>query len=233
MTFLELCQAVARESGTVGTLDEPASVVGQSGRLQRIVHWTREAYLRIQLENRHWRWLQAEFSGDLLIGERTITSGALGISRFREWRYSTETAPCGFTTYDADIGQSDEGHLACYPWRKFHENFMVGGQATTTGKPQAISVTPRDELAVYPLPDKAYKLCGHYQKSSQTLAANADVPEMPADFHVTIQWRALLLMLEYDEAFAQIQFFGNEYGATMEALQRHQLDRFELAGAFA
>ena len=234
MNFLELCQAVARESGTVGNLGEPSSVESQTGRLARIVHWTRDAYSRIQLESADWRWMRATLSGgEVITGARTVSAGALGLTRFRRWVYRSNRAPSGITLYDNDIGRSDEGHLLFEPWESFYDTYMVGGQAETTGKPVVGSVSPARELAFYPLPDKAYRVSCQYQKSAQSLAANTETPEMPEDYHMAIVYRALTLMLEYDEAFAQIAYFGNEYSSIMDKLREEQLPRVTLAGPLA
>ena len=59
MTFLELCQRVDEESGTVAG-GQPTTVTGQSGRLKTIVQWTAEAYQRIQTMRSTWLWLETE-----------------------------------------------------------------------------------------------------------------------------------------------------------------------------
>ena len=59
MTFLELCQMTAQQSGTIqGVL--PTTVVGQADRLKQIVDFVAEAYLDIQNAHRMWRWMQSD-----------------------------------------------------------------------------------------------------------------------------------------------------------------------------
>ncbi len=79
-SYLELCQAVARDSGTVSDLTAPSTVASQTGRLLRIVNWTAEAYEHIQLERDDWRWLRKEFDGSTLA---TVRRYALNISTDR------------------------------------------------------------------------------------------------------------------------------------------------------
>ena len=58
MTFLELCQEVADESGTVAGVPSFTTVSNATGRLAKVVRWTRNAYRDIQNERSDWKWMR-------------------------------------------------------------------------------------------------------------------------------------------------------------------------------
>lgn len=241
-TFLELCQKVAQESGTVADLTSPTSVTGQTGRLKRVVDWTRRAYDEIQNEHQDWRWMQADFEGSTIANTRAYDSTAMGITeRFSHWveRESGEAtdlidgATSLFTVQDPALGREDEQPLAVWPWYEFRRQMLVGGAAERTGKPQVVAIDDLDRLSFYPLPDKAYTIRGRYGKGLQDLSANADVPEMPARYHDLILWSALLSLGNYDEAPEQMAKWAASYGALRFQLERHQKPRIRLGRALA
>lgn len=232
-TFLELCQAVARESGTVPTIGDPQTVVNQTGRLARVVYWTQAAWNAIQRESPNWRWMQADFSGSTVAGVQFYDAAAMGITRFRAWHHRAEGVGNYFTLYDPDIGQADEGRLSILDYEDFRMTCMIGEAATMQGKPSWLTVAPDDTLGLHKTPDKAYTLRGRYTKSQQVLVLDSDVPEMPADFHDAITWRALILMGTYDEATQQMPTWAFEYSTIMDELRRSQLPRIDVGGPLA
>lgn len=233
MTYLELCQAVAQESGTVPTTGQPTTVVDQTGRLLRIVDWVRDAWTQIQIENKAWRWMEADFSGTLVASTREYAPSALGISsRFRSWVYQGPRGEDAFTIYLASDGQDTEGKLVFRDWDHMRNNVLLGPMLSTTGKPQHVTIDPNNRLVFYPLPDDAYTVRGRYMKSAQTLASDSDEPEIPADFHEAIKWRALKLLALHDEDQFHYQTWDVEYRRAMNDLRGDQTPRFDLPMAW-
>lgn len=233
-TFLQLCQDVARESGTVPNIGEPSTTTDQSGRLLRIINWTASAYADIQRHKNYWRWLHADFSGETISGTREYSASAMSVStRFSRWIFHGEQGDNLFTTYKASEGQDTEGFLTFVDWANFRRKFAIGSAVSDTGKPAYVTVNDQNELVFYPTPDAGYTVRGVYYKSPQTLSADDDVPEMPEDFHIAIQWRALMLLGAYDEAPNQVPNWTAEYFKVMQDLRSHQLPRIRQAGALA
>ena len=223
-TFLELCQDVARESGTFPTIGEPATTAGATNRALRVVNWTRTAYNQIQRARREWRWLRTDFSGTTTAGLQTYGPAAMGIdSRFGRWVHFGENERAAFTVYLTATGQADERFMEYIEWEDFRNSVLFGGAASTTGYPQYISVNDQRELVLYPTPDDAYTLKGRYVKGLQTLSADADVPEMPEQFHEAIVWKALMLLGQFDEAFNQDPLWRMNYNEVFDALIHDQL----------
>ena len=232
-TFLELCQDVAEESGTIPTIGDPQTAQGQTGRLLRIVNWVRKAHNDVQRMHRTWRWLEADFSGNVIATQQAYTPAELGITRFGHWIWHDETGANTFTFYlDAD-GQSEEGALYYVEWPVFRRDYMVGSNATQTGKPAYVTVNPANQLVLWPIPNAAGKLRGRYRKGHQTLSADSDTPEMPADFHDVIKWKALMYMATFDEAMEQLPMFDLQYNQALDRLEKDQLPRVRLAGPLA
>lgn len=219
-TFLQLCQRVAQESGTVsGT--QPSTVVGQTGRLGSIVQWVAAAYSDIQNHRKTWLWMQGEFEASLTIAKQRYAGSDFALTRVAEFDR-------GLFLYDASKGVSDEGPLTYMQWRDFFNNCLTGANRAISGKPVYTSFDPSGSIALWPTPDKAYKLHGQYRDTPQTLAADADVPEMPVRFHDIIIWKALIKLSQFDEAMTQYPLWNVEYRRLLSELEHDQLPRLTI-----
>lgn len=239
MNFLELCQAVALESGTIPTTTTlPSTVVGQTGRLGLVVSYVRQAWNDIQNAHRAWRWMQGEFTGVLTIGvdryagtDFTDVDTLSAITRFSQWGFRDDDEDTSVSTYLTSAGVAYEGSLRSREWEHFRQTFLRGTQ--TAGPPAYYSITPAGELIVGPVPDASYTINGPYRKSAQTLAANSDIPEMPVDFHSIIKDRALNYLEAYDEG---VRIQANQRLRELpnwSMLENQQLPRLRLAGPLA
>ena len=232
MTFLEMCQKVAEESGTVATLPNPATVTGQTGRLGRIVGWVNSAYGLIQSLHPDWLWMRGTFEGSLLTGVREYDGAAVGVTSFARFaRMGRGTSVA--SVYDPAIGRSDEGVLLFRPYDEFYETFLIGERATLSEKPSHITRTPEGKFSVWPLPDKTYTVRGMYHKGRQVLTVDADVPDLPDEYHMAIVYRALVLLATFDEGAPQLPIWNGEFTALMAGLSAHYLPQLEVGGPLA
>lgn len=232
-TFLALCQQVASDSGTIdGNSTLPTAVIGQTGRLAKIVRWTNQAWRSIQNAHGSWRWMQAEFSsGNVASGTRAYSGSDLGLTRHAEWAYSGRADENRFTLYPTADGVAQEGQLEFVDYRDFYTRFMRGPQ--TNARPTYFTINPENKIALHPIPDAAYTIRGIYRKTPQDLTANDDEPEMPARFHDLIVDAALVSLGIYDEAVAQIPLWRLRQIVRFSELETDQLPRITLAGALA
>ena len=231
-TYLELCQATAKESGTVSGDGLPASVVAQTGRLAKITGWVQQAWRDIQNERDSWRWLKAEFSGETIIGGKRYTSSDMGITdRFSSWIGTGEPEEERLSCYLTATGRTDERTMEYWPWDAFYVQFLRGAAAEKTGRPVYWTIAPDNRLVFAPTPDAAYTVRGMYRKSMQTLSANGDIPEMPERFHDLIKWKALIHLANADESMNQNPLWRLEYRDLMNALVRDQLPKVRFGGA--
>lgn len=226
-TFLQLCQDVARESGTISGPGLPMSVTGQSGRLLKVVMWTAEAWRQIQNARDNWRWMRREFEGATTAGAARYTPASWNLDDFASWvRDQRDYLPVSI--YRQSAGVSDEGTIREVPWETWRAAYGRGAQ--TENRPTCYAISPSGEFCLGAIPNDAYVVRGEYYKAAQTLAADGDVPECPARFHNIIVWKAVLLLSEHDEAAFNVGTSRVKFLEYMEALERDQLPRVRIGG---
>ncbi|MYD93355.1 MAG: hypothetical protein F4Y02_06625 [Chloroflexi bacterium] len=236
-TFLELCQAVAAESGTIHGV-QPATTTGQTDRLGLIVGWVRQAWVDIQ-NSADWRFLYRDFTQAgvvrLVQGQRTYT-GKLLRSDFARWVLADPLNGTGMTADPGERGDRS-GEFELFPmdyeaYRRTHQ-FVVGDEQ---GVPRNVAVNYENDLVVGPIPDRTYVLRGPYVRAPQMLGKDADgndlsqpdedVPIMPAQYHEAIKWKALRLLGEFDEADTLVlQTADINYRSYASAMRRDLLRR--------
>lgn len=223
MTFLELCQKVAFESGTVAGSAQPSTVMNQTGRLRHIVEWVRDAWRAIQNARTDWRWMEADAQFDTLtnIAEYNGESSQVVGPRFAAWLPHRDQVETGFTISRKADGFADEGHLGYVDWPVFRRTWQVG--VHSADKPQKFSIDPAGRLVLHPTPDDVYVVRGIYRKGPQELQSNADVPEMPARHHDVIWRSALLYLAAFDENDTQPPLWSLFQVNGMDALVRDQV----------
>lgn len=230
-TFLQLCADLRREVGASGT--GPTSVLNQTGEYLRLVKWTIESYREIQNAHRgNWRWLRSEFTlptvaddDEYAYSDCTDTIASATITRFARWH------PHDMKVYLTSAGVSTQTWLTYSEWDDFKRVWKIAAPAS--GFPAFISVDPRNKLRFGPKPDAVYTITGEYQKSAQVLAADADVPEMPEDFHRLIVLRAMKKYAAYESApeiWAEVK---SEYALMMRDLEVDQLPEPKFGDALA
>lgn len=231
-TYLELCQDVADESGT-GAF--PGTVSGLVGRPAKITKWVRNAWIDIQNDRDEWRWMEDEFTGNLISGVAAYAGSDFGMSRFGAWLVGPDpfTGLDRVTVQAAASGRSDEGGLVFLPFEAFWSYYGRGAEAERTGRPTSYTVDGQERIRVWPSPDAAYILRGRYRKSPQALSAGTDVPEMPAQYHSAIVWRALTNLAAHDEAFNQPAYWNTRYLDVLNDMERTLLPMVRLAGPLA
>lgn len=223
MTFLELCAALAVKSGAIGAA--PTSVLGQGGRQALCVEMIKDAWTLIQNENPDWSFLRGEFEDVLAVNTTTYTAASFNIeARFGEWLGDKKLGN-GYiyrplTVYDAAYPERERS-LSEIPYEYWRVRYDRGTHEAND--PIEYCRAPDQSLRVGPKPDAAYVVRGEYRKSPQVLAANTDVPDLPARFHDVIWVRAIMLVAEYDESSSGVASAMAKYNSLMSAMQRDLL----------
>ena len=220
-TFLQICQAVGRDCGTISGA-VPSTVVSQTGDRQKVVERVQQAHRDIQNLHANWRWLRAEFTAPTVSGTARYTSTSAGwaLTRWAEWlRDTSNFRP--YSIYLTSTGVSDEATLKELAWEDWRARYGRGTQ--NSSKPAYYAISPAGEFCLGDKPDAVYTVNGEYRKGLQTLAVDADEPEMPSRFHRLIEWRALALLQQEEEGFAQAQTYANEFAILLRDLERDQL----------
>lgn len=198
MTYLEIVQKMARESGVIsGAL--PTTVVSQTGDLLKLVKFADDAWQAIQNHRNAWKWLRTEFAKPTIVGTARYTATAWSLDRFADWRVDNPaTGEYPTSIYVTATGVSDENEIVFIPWELWKSRYARGTQ--TNNRPNEYSISPAMEFCLGPIPDLVYTVNGEYRKGNQSLSANTDTPEMPARFHDVIVQYGLELFQGHDEA---------------------------------
>ncbi len=234
-TFLELCQVTAREVGIPGV--GPLTTVGQEGQLGDIVRWVKDAYIEIQNRNGgHWRFLRHGFTLDTVDSDDTYSFGdavdsttASAITRFSQWRFADRTAPP--TIYLKSSGIGTQNWLIYAEWEPFKQIYRISTQVDSY--PAHITVDPQDQIVLGPVPNGIYVVTGEYYRSAQVLTADAEVPEMPVQFHKLIVYYALEEYGYLESATEVIARAAKKKRSYMRQLEANQIARFGKARQLA
>lgn len=224
MTFLELCQNLRREAGISGS--GPSNVTGQTGEMDRIVNWIKQAWNEIQMLRKNWMWMRGDFTFNTTDGDDEYTPADVGIaSRFGCWAYET------LRIYPTSSGPAGEIELPFLDYVSFLKIYHTGSRPE--GMPVCYTIGNDLNILLGPVPDRQYTITGEYWKATQSLAANTDTPEMPADYHMLIVFRALEKYGLYESAGEVIARAKQEQRFYKRTLETNQLPKMELAEPLA
>jgi hypothetical protein len=199
-TYLQLCQQVASDSATFAE-GAISTVTGQTGRKAKVVRMVNQAWRSIQNAHHTWNWMRSSMT--LTLSEDTrYYAGSSGTDMFGDTRFGEflcqGLGDNRFMIYDSTIGLSDKAPMQFVPYDTFYARDLFNED---TGKPVRFTIAPDGRLAVHQIPDgNDYKIIAPYRKSIQTLSADSDTPEMPADFHDVIASLAVQFIHLHDEA---------------------------------
>lgn len=232
-TNLALCIKTARKC-KLGS--NPTAVTAQSEELQDIITAVDDAHVEIQNKHQSWRWLRSKFTvntnantPDYAGTDCTDTRLSATVDRFSHWIFSeSDNPPLIYLSAD---GVATQQRLVLVDWDCFRTIYAIGTQ--TAGRPVHVTIDPQNSMVLGPKPDAVYVVSGEYQMSAQRMTADGDIPEMPAQFHDLIMYRA---MEEYgygDAAAEVIELAKIRDRRLMNQLERNQLPPIALAGPLA
>lgn len=192
MQFLPIVQLLHYESRLPGS--PPNAVTAQTGRAADLVRWAADAYDDIQRDrDGKWKWLRGGFYVDTVAATESYaytvcydSVTAAFITRFRSWDLDRRQPPL---IYLSSAGKSNEYELGIADWTEFRRRYVRATHDASA--PSHVTTDSADNLLLGPTPDDVYRVTGDYWKSNQTLAADTDEPEMPADYHKLIVYRAM------------------------------------------
>lgn len=244
MTYLELIQAVASESGVIpgagpagSDTARPSSIAAVSDVMERrLVAWVADAWRDIQRESKYWFWMRREFDARLRTFQTAFSADDLGLERHAEFIPFGSRGESLFRIYDPaaipgegvrewEIQYVDPGHFP-----RISEYSI-----SRPGKPDYMTTDSLGRLIFSCEPDAPYHIRGVHRLSVQNLKRDDDVPEMPEDYHDLIRYRALLKLEAFDEVAGsgRFAFWGQQSALLMGQLRQEQLPRLVFGGALA
>ena len=201
MNYLQLCQRTARECGVSGS--GPASVLNQVGELSRIVAWVATAHMDIETAHTDWGWMkrdvsfitvagQAEYAAEGGAGTCGITAGTFGVWSGTKYRFRN------YNTVDGNIGEIEMGWVTYDVWRDI---YSYGATRYVQTRPMDVAFAPdQTTLCLGPYPAVGYTVTGQYYRAPLALAADADTPEYPVQFHMMVVYKAMMYYGMYEAA---------------------------------
>lgn len=183
MTFLELCNALARECGASPNI---STVTGATGENNRFVQWIKQSNNDLQGLWADWKFNYATFSDTTVADSETITKPD-----------------------DHAYWARDRFLLASSPIDSIDFAEWVNTGTTSSGQPNYIVIMPDDSLKLIPTPDDAYAITGVYYLEPQELSENSDIPRIPAQFHDVI-WLYAMVNYAYFEAAEEVLLRARE-----------------------
>jgi hypothetical protein len=169
----------------------------------------------------NWMWMNGEFSLTTVANKFSYTPAEAGIAtRFSSWDIRS------MRVYETASGNDNSTELPFLDYVMYRDYYLTNTQAP--GRPIIHSVAPNLNLLLGPKPNEAgYTVVGEYRKTTQSLVANTDVPEMPADYHMMIVYRALM---RYARAEAAGEIYADAKAAHDEFKRRLELNQLPPVG---
>lgn len=219
MDFLTLARRLVTEAGISG--NGPSSVLNQSGEMKRVVGWIQSAYDDIQLHRVDWYWLRGDFSFTTTAGKFRYSPAEAGIlTRFANWDFNSMAV-------STDVSSNDKSLLSFVSYQQYRDHYLQS--VMTSSRPLVVAASPKLELLIGDKPDRGYLITGEYFKTPQQLTANDSVPELPAQFHMAIVYRALMHYARFEAAGEIYQDAEMNYKRFLRKIERNQMPDIELA----
>lgn len=229
MTFLELCQRMRQECGISGT--GPSTVVSQTGNLKRIVDWVNTAWIDIQTTHQDWDWMRASASFPTVAAQAVYElgtgSGTVGVTAATFGRWDRDT----FRNYVTSTGTNSEVFMGFIHYDTWRDSYMYGAQRSTTTRPIDMSISPTKAIALGPPPTTGYTITGDYFYAPLDMTLDADVPALPAQFHMAIIYRAMMSYGAYEAAPEVYQRGELEFGKLMRRMTADRVPETIWGGA--
>lgn len=217
MNYIQLAQAVKRESGMSGTV---ASVITTISEDARIVQWVDWATRDIVLAREDWRFRRGTATAAAATAQASDPAVDFSLTDFVSWKKANQSyAPSAYRVSD---GESTERRLQWMTYDQFRMTFMVGSQSP--GAATYWSISPEEDFLLGPAPDSAHFIRADYIKGYQGYVDDTSTPQIPERFHMLIVWRALMEYAGYDAASETYQRAEGNYRSMWTNMVQTQLD---------
>lgn len=223
LNFLQIAQRAYREAGLTGS--GPVSVLNQTGRAYDVVNWVLQAHEEIQTARPDWifDWVQASFAltagRDVFstVNDFGVVGGVRGFVRTGAYAYVTSQ------------GVNARLWLEYVEWERFRQLPVP----VVPGVPVAFSMRPDGDVHYYPRPDRASTAVHEYFRNPQTMAADDDIPRMPAWSHMAIVWKAVMIGCGKTKDWTRFDSAEENYEAIFQRMVREQTPQMVTGGSLA
>lgn len=217
MTYLELCQNYVQEFGLSGG-SGPSHVTGNSIlELTNVTRWIRDACTAIDQLWMDWRYLWCQYAETATANAQTLPLPDQTVRMWdpRKMRFR-QSGVTGAIWQSVDYYDRVDFLIQFDP-----DNAVAGA-------PVAFTIMP-DNSVFFSAPfDAAYDFKGEFWQRPPALAADADIPMMPAEYHRIILARAAVYYGNREDAPEIIQGLEAEYVDLLDKLESDQLEGYAL-----
>lgn len=215
MNFLQLVQRLRQESFTSGS--PPATVVGQTGDMRRLVDWISSAWMDIQNEKPDWFFMRQPIQFNTVAGQFSYTAAQAGIASFANYKIDS------FRQYNLANGFGSEQRLNFLPYDTWRDLYQYASMRTTSQMPVVFSIDPYKNFVLGPIPNDVYVVNGEGYAMPTELVLDTDRPVMPSQYHMAIVWKALQYYATAEAAPEQLGRGEREYDRLMNRLLDDQM----------
>jgi len=223
VNFLQICQAVHEELGLDGAQTLPTAVTAQTGRLAQIVNWVKRTNSEIQAKHKEWKFRRSSGIVTLTAGQSSVARSAIvaANSTYDDLAPFFRGDQRFVNIYQSALGKADTQSV----WYVEYEQFRgwLDRQPFPTGRPGRYSVRPDGALLFDALADVNYVVEFDFVRSIQDLAANGDVPIIPADYHDAIVYGACMKYGGHTENAVVFGDFNRRFRQRMTQLSNREL----------
>jgi hypothetical protein len=235
MTFLQLVQRLHVESGTSGAAQSTTS--SATGEWQRLCNYISNAYVELQNHREDWLWMEQDVQFDTVSGQQSYpydstvftTPVGTGISDFASWKLSSVNGDNSFRLWLTSAGVNNESFLSSdRDYDSFRDFYIFGASRNVTARPISICVGPALDLLLGYIPNDIYTVVGKYHQAPTLFDDDADVPAIPARYHMLIVWMALEQYGLYEPAPEVIVKAQENGKPLLRKLEDTQLEEMQL-----
>jgi hypothetical protein len=226
MNFLELCQRLRRKTRSSG--NGPTTVVGsQIEDYARLIAFINEAWVDLQTMRQDWLWMRSSTTFTTTASQAVYTIAQIGLTDFGNWKINS------FRNYDTTAGTVSEITMETIPYDDWRNTYYLGATRFTQTRPVQCAIAPDLSVALGPVPADGYTVSAEYCKVPYELAVDADIPQLPIQYHMIIVYRAMMYYGASEGAPEIYQEGEVEYRKMLNRLSMQQLTDSNLAGALA
>lgn len=203
--------------------DGPSTVIGQTGKLKRIVDWASQAWVDIQTLRPDWQFMINEFDFNTQAAKRDYTGTDAGLTDLKLWDLRS------FFLYDTTIGADDENALPFMLYQYWRDRYKAKLDSRDDTRPVLFTVMQNNSIRFEGRPDGIYRVRGEYKRATQFLTADADQPtSLPIDYHMIIVWQALKYYASFYNAPEVMDEAETGFDTLLYSLEREQLPLIDL-----
>lgn len=226
MTYLQLAQRLRQECGVTGT--GPSAVTSQTGEYRRLVDWIATSWFEIQSLHQDWKFLRLSASWTTILGQYSYTPVQCGITADTFGKWIEEEA----RQYLTATGTASEMPVWPISYALWRQRYNLGAMRDQRAQPMEFAIAPNDSIVLGPPPLAGYTVTCDYYRSPILLAADADVPALPAKHDPLIIVYCAMMKYGAHESDPSVYANGERnYNRMLSRLELDQLPGISLGGA--